>query len=210
MQYFAVTEKGNVLFLILIAVVLFAALSFAVTQSSRTSPENTSHEKLAMQYAQVMQQAAIVRSSIQRMQIMKGTALTDIQFLKNPSDFTEGLCNTGTLCLFTAENGWAAPTGIPPGIADTELMASIGIPAAGIDLMKSTYLILTSDILASPATDIAFAIYAPKHTFCDYVHKRENLPAIDYSNLSGPSRVPTQCASLYPIGLVFMTAVAER
>ena len=54
-------EKGNVLFLILIAVALFAALSYAVTQSSRSGGGDANNETSLINSAQVTQYPASVR-----------------------------------------------------------------------------------------------------------------------------------------------------
>jgi len=59
-------EKGNALFLILIAVALFAALSYAVTQSGR-SGGGVDKETLRIQAALFIQQSGLIRNEIQRM-----------------------------------------------------------------------------------------------------------------------------------------------
>ena len=79
-------EKGNVLFLILIAVALFAALSYAVTQTSR-SPNGTGGTDLKIRAAQVIQYPAIVRTAIMRMTI-NGVPLDDLEF-NTPIDFAD-------------------------------------------------------------------------------------------------------------------------
>lgn len=66
------SQNGNVLFLILIAVVLFAALSYAVTQSSRGSG-NASKEKLSLDIAALNNQIASLRTAYTRTYISEGT-----------------------------------------------------------------------------------------------------------------------------------------
>lgn len=80
-------EKGNVLFLILIAVVLFAALSYAVTQSSRSGGGDASSETNLVNSAQITQYPAAVRTSLVRM-IIGGTPLDTPITFNTPSDFT--------------------------------------------------------------------------------------------------------------------------
>ena len=60
-------ERGNVLFLILIAVALFAALSYAVTQSTRSGSGDASGETNLISSAQLTQYPAGIRTSIVRM-----------------------------------------------------------------------------------------------------------------------------------------------
>ncbi len=76
-------EKGNALFLILIAVILFAALSYAITQSNR-SGGNPSRETNLIAGTTVTQYPSAIRTAITRM-MLRGVAASDIDFM-DPSD----------------------------------------------------------------------------------------------------------------------------
>lgn len=82
-------ERGNVLFLILIAVALFAALSYAVTQSSRSGGGDANKETNLVNSAQLTQYPAGVRTAIVRMIISNNVAVSELEF-NPPSDFGAG------------------------------------------------------------------------------------------------------------------------
>lgn len=73
------SEKGNVLFLILIAVALFAALSYVVTQSTRSGGGSTDREKAILSSAQMTQYPTALRTALVRM-ILGGSAIENIKF----------------------------------------------------------------------------------------------------------------------------------
>lgn len=62
-------HKGNVLFLILLAVALFAALSYAVTQSSRSGGKNISDEQAELIASQHRQYVTAIESAITRLKL---------------------------------------------------------------------------------------------------------------------------------------------
>ena len=72
------SEKGNALFLILIAVALFAALSYAVTQSGRSSG-SIDRETAMIAASQITQYPATLDTTITRM-IITGTDVSRIHF----------------------------------------------------------------------------------------------------------------------------------
>ena len=72
-------SSGNVLFLILIAVVLFAALSYAVTSSSRSSG-NVDKEKNELAISNLMQQLTLLDQSIMRLKILNKCTDKEISF----------------------------------------------------------------------------------------------------------------------------------
>lgn len=78
-------ERGNVLFLILIAVALFAALSYAVTQSTRSGAGSSDSETGLINSAQLTQYPAGVRTAVVRM-IIGGVETSNLSF-NPPSDF---------------------------------------------------------------------------------------------------------------------------
>ncbi len=79
-------ERGNVLFLILIAVALFAALSYAVTQSTRSGGGSTEREQALLGSSTMTQYPTALRTSVIRM-ILGGVGVEQI-FFNPPSDFT--------------------------------------------------------------------------------------------------------------------------
>ncbi len=79
-------ERGNVLFLILIAVALFAALSYAVTQSTRSGAGSSDNETGLINSAQLTQYPAGIRTAVVRMMI-GGVDLGNLSF-NPPSDFS--------------------------------------------------------------------------------------------------------------------------
>lgn len=72
------SERGNALFLILIAVALFAALSYAVTQSGRSSG-SIDRETAMIAASQITQYPATLDTTITRM-IITGTDVSRIHF----------------------------------------------------------------------------------------------------------------------------------
>jgi hypothetical protein len=91
-KHFKKTEKGNALFLILIAVALFAALSYAVTQSGRGGG-GVDREQALIAASQVTQYGAGLRTTVTRM-VITGSAVTDLEFDSNNSDPTNEVFHT--------------------------------------------------------------------------------------------------------------------
>lgn len=81
----SMNQKGNVLFLILIAVALFAALSYAVTQSSRSGGD-ASRETNILNSAQLTQYPTSVRTAVMRL-IIDGYQDTQLLF-NRPGEFS--------------------------------------------------------------------------------------------------------------------------
>jgi hypothetical protein len=84
MQKLRSDERGNALFLILIAVVLFAALSYAITQSSRGSG-NPNKETSLISGTTLLQYSSAVRTGVTRMLLRNATITT----AGSPNSFTD-------------------------------------------------------------------------------------------------------------------------
>lgn len=109
-----IQESGNVLFLILIAVVLFAALSYAVTQSSRSGGGGADGEANLVNSAQITQYPASVRTSIVRM-IIGGVDVTQLNF-DPPTDFATTCDATPAPCVFHPNGGGATSVTAPAAV----------------------------------------------------------------------------------------------
>lgn len=73
-------QQGNVLFLILIAVVLFAALSYAVSMSTRNNQKDAGAEKIQVTAAALIQYATSVENAVTRLRAANTCSDTDISF----------------------------------------------------------------------------------------------------------------------------------
>lgn len=105
------SEKGNILFLILLAVVLFAALSYAVTQSMRGGGGNAGSETNLVNSAVLSQYPVGLRAAILRM-IVDGTDVTTLNF-DPPSVFSTMTDAEKALGVFHPNGGGASFGFIP-------------------------------------------------------------------------------------------------
>ncbi len=99
-------ERGNALFLILIAVALFAALSYAVTQSGRGGG-TIDREQSLIAASQITQFPASIRTTVTRM-VITGTPVANLNF-----DTTSP---AGTTEVFASEGGGAVLQDPPANI----------------------------------------------------------------------------------------------
>lgn len=126
-------ERGNVLFLILIAVALFAALSYAVTSSTRSGSNDGSSETNLISSAQITQFPAGVSNTIVRM-VIAGTSVDEIRFNK-PSEFAN--LDTPSIGVFHPSGGGAIYIAAPADImvsgaaGDWTFNAGMEIPDIG-------------------------------------------------------------------------------
>lgn len=133
-------QKGNVLFLILIAVALFAALSYAVTQSSR-SGSDANRETNVINTSQLTQYPNQVRTAALRL-VIGGLDPSLLQFnnVDEQTGVTPYAAFSATKAVFHPQGGSAAHALIPVKIlasatADKEWIYSMAfrIPGLGSD-----------------------------------------------------------------------------
>ena len=105
------SQNGNVLFLILIAVVLFAALSFAVTRANQGTGKNTNEEEIKIDVARVVQDCGVLRQSTARFMANSDKSPDMVQVNDGTDPYYP--CRTGANCLFAPEGGGAIIP-IPP------------------------------------------------------------------------------------------------
>lgn len=74
------SQRGNILFLILLAVVLFAALAYAVTGSLRGGGKDASSEKTSTAAAEITQKGTLVEQAVNRMMLINNCTDTQITF----------------------------------------------------------------------------------------------------------------------------------
>lgn len=110
-------EGGNILFLILLAVVLFAALSYAVTQSMRGGGKDASTEKYEGQISDMLNYLAQIDGALTRMRLAGGLKPEQISFAADMK-LTDGTpvtgsngntaCQTAPCLIFTPTGGGIA------------------------------------------------------------------------------------------------------
>lgn len=129
------SEKGNVLFLILIAVALFAALSYVVTQSTRSGGGSTEREKNILSSAQMTQYPTALRTAIIR-QVLGGVAVENILF-NDPANFGGESVN---LLVFHPSGGGATYQAAPADLSSSGNSAlnwtyngEFDVPGIGLD-----------------------------------------------------------------------------
>ncbi len=110
-------ERGNILFLILLAVVLFAALSYAVTQSTNGGGKNASGESNRAKAASILQFFDQLDAAVLRMRMTGGIPLQNISFeymYKNYGGspfmtFVNANCTNDACRVFKPDGGGATP-----------------------------------------------------------------------------------------------------
>lgn len=132
------SEKGNVLFLILIAVALFAALSYVVTQSTRSGGGSTEREKNILSSAQMTQYPTALRTSIIRM-VLAGVAIENVKFDAPASSGPFTTISVAQL-VFHPQGGGATYQEAPAELSSTgnsalgwTYNANFEVPGIGID-----------------------------------------------------------------------------
>lgn len=80
------SERGSVLFYILITAALFATLAYAVSQMMRGGAETVGNEKTGLYASDVLEYAKAVRTSVQSVRISNGCTENQISFERSPFD----------------------------------------------------------------------------------------------------------------------------
>lgn len=169
------SQRGNILFLILIAVALFAALSFAITQSTRTSGGDSSRETAGLLAAQMIEDAADLRGYVTRAAVL-GLSKTDMVF-SEVGDATKP-CSSGANCIFY-QNGVFYP---PP----TPEVAAFADPAWAVPNYYYLNEVTVTNIGTS-APDVVFSYENITQAVCKEINRRLGLNAIP--TISNPATI---------------------
>jgi hypothetical protein len=145
-------QRGNALFLILIAVVLFAALSYAITKSgSGGNVTAVAQDKLSVEYAQITSIMNLASTEFTKLRV-KGCSLDDID--RYPADtFKQG-------CAFYSVNGGNFPYVENKG-AEVQLWP--------------VHMPLTGTAKIDPIVGVGYEESPEGEALCNYFNKRHGI-----------------------------------
>lgn len=115
-------QAGNILFLILLAVVLFAALSYAVTQSLRGGGQNASKEKAQTFASQLLQHVSLIENTITRAMLVNNIPEYGFDFASAGTLSTaNGTCTSINCTIYSSKGGGVSDFTIPDWASTSSL-----------------------------------------------------------------------------------------
>ena len=183
-------SNGNVLFLILIAVILFAALSYAVTSSTRSGGSDTSDENLKLKIAEMVNYTTSLRTAVQRAYLLN--FYDQVHFNDEPENsngtvfLPDGTTTTGrTVGLFSSTMG------VPVIPAPAALRNSPGVTSPSWLYIYNTRLIEEGNDIGSSKGDEFLWLGAITEGACrkinQEIHGNKTIPS--YTQTSGSRNV---------------------
>ncbi len=177
-------ERGNILFLILLAVVLFAALSYAVTSATRGDGKNASGEKAELVASQIMQQAFNLENVITRLRVSGGCKDNEISF-ENPTVSGYTNANTpvdGHCKVFDPAGGGLSWITFPDGGSETASAAYqyLSIPVAGVGAWQenqSARCVVQSAQIRETCSDLAVVLVGVPDKICAIINAKTGIAA---------------------------------
>lgn len=166
-------QRGNALFLILIAVALFAALGYAVTQSSRGA-SSVNREQQIIDAARIIEQAGMIEQTVSRLILAVGCTDTRISFENNVvAGYTNASAPTNKSChVFDPAGG-----GLNFPLAPASTGIALNYLINGNNWFKY---IGTGDYPPTPPTSSTadLALYLPINSLslCREINSKLNLP----------------------------------
>jgi len=176
-------ERGNVLFLILIAVALFAALSYAVTSSSRGGGKEVSQETAVLGAAQILNYAAAVDLGFTRVRVLNGVSAEFIHFNNDASKRRSGLAmSNGDLSVMPTDqslyvflpNGGGVSAQVFPTLSTTCIGCNGGAPKDGSFGVYWTQIAGTGTSMA----DLALVVFYLREDVCAALNEKVGIPGI--------------------------------
>jgi len=156
------SQRGNILFLILLAVVLFAALSYAVTQGMRGGGKDGGEEKAKLFATQLIQIGAALESTVLRTMMIDGTRDYGLDFSGPNSNMSPNNACLSDNCRIV-QNGKVALITIPDwASSDT----------SGAAHTRRPYILAASvENIGTSAPDLLIVQYHLKASVCDAINQ---------------------------------------
>ncbi len=160
-------QRGNILFLILLAVVLFAALAYAVTSSLRGGGKDASSEKMDLLASRIIQNAHLIEQTMVRGQMINN--IPDWGFDFWPASSVNNTC-TQVECRIYNERGGSVPflkvaakytyNGVDDGTGTTDRDAS--------------FVVAKMEGIGTDASDLVLIYFPLKKELCDALNRVGN------------------------------------
>lgn len=168
--------RGNVLFLILIAVALFAALSYAVTQSNKGGGD-ISKDKLRLTASQMIQYATHIEQAVTRLTVVNGCSDTQISF-ENPIEagFVNPNAPADKRCHVFDENGGGISARKFPQELVVDGCAPWWCGIYNFTPGNSFQYVGTDGGAGGSSLDLAFSVYGVSEDLCREINKLLKLP----------------------------------
>ncbi len=160
------SEKGNVLFLILLAVVLFAALAYAVTSSMRGGGKDASDESLSTMASRVIQFSTLVQNLINRSMLVNNIPDYGFDFsADNNTVNANSTCNDTSCRVYTTSvrQGLTESFSLPAKFTATGTEQKNGLSSAAVVN------------IGTPKEDLLLIISALSEGLCRAINKLADI-----------------------------------
>lgn len=184
-------ERGNILFLILLAVILFAALSYAVTSSMRGGGKDVNNEKNDLYAGEILNYLTNLELAVNRM-VLNGVRPEHLEF-QYPDLVDQGAnnnCSTSNCEVFDPSGGGIAPMPLPKKMFSESALGSTWLKTGNGDRKNSFNLVSVKDV-GTTLPDIVVRLWGVNENLCDLINVKMGVYAQGSSYLNDGSGVGT-------------------